>query len=88
MIIKLCPTLEKFVRQRMRRGGYRSADELINTALIMLQSNESTAASATEALRRKIRVGLDQLDRDEHIKFTADNIRRQGRRLLAARHRK
>lgn len=87
MTIKLQPAVERYVKQRVKRGDYRSAGHLISTALTMLESNEAADPKNVERLRRKIHVGLDQLDRGEFIDFTAKDIMREGRRILAARKR-
>ena len=85
MNIKLRPAVEDYVKRRVKRGDYRSANELVDTALTILQTSEATDPGNVARLKREVAVGLARLDRGESVDFTAKAIMKEGRRILAAR---
>lgn len=94
MNISLDPRLEKFVQESVQAGKYDSASDMVNGALAILQCQESLLSSnpaELEELRRKIKIGLDQLDRGEGIHIDAKDlpdyfeiIKQRGRQKLSS----
>jgi antitoxin ParD1/3/4 len=78
MTVELPPQLEAKIRQKIETGPYNTVGDVIEEALTALDERDRL-----HALREKLQVGLDQLDRGEGIPFTAE--RRAASRLGAAR---
>jgi antitoxin ParD1/3/4 len=57
--VSLIPYLEAFVRQAVSSGRYRSASELVRTALRLLEERERGRVDTQERLQREIRQGFD-----------------------------
>jgi antitoxin ParD1/3/4 len=83
MEITLSPGLQRFVEEKVASGEYASVSDVIAGALMLLRE-EDAPLWTDEELRKEIQIGLDQLDRGETAEFTADDIKAEGRRLLAA----
>lgn len=86
MDISLNPKLEQFVEEKVKSGDYASASDMVNGALILLQDHEALLPSnPTEVLelRRKIALGIEQLDRGEGTAWDTEEIKAEGRRRLA-----
>jgi antitoxin ParD1/3/4 len=66
MSVTLTPQAEARIRQKVEAGPYRTPDEVVEEALGLLDERDRRL----DALRAKIRVGLDQLDRGEGIELT------------------
>jgi antitoxin ParD1/3/4 len=67
MNVSLTPELEKLVASKVQSGRYQSASEVIREGLRLLEDQDRLRAAQVEEVRRKIQVGLDQLDRGEGI---------------------
>lgn len=67
MNVSLTPELERWVSERVDRGRYRSASEVIREGLRLLQEREEEHSVRLEALRRELQIGIDQLDRGEGL---------------------
>lgn len=67
MNVSLTAELERWVLERVQRGRYRSASEVVREGLRMLQEREAEHAVRLEALRREVGVGLDELDRGQGV---------------------
>jgi antitoxin ParD1/3/4 len=63
MNVSLTPQLEKFVDERVAKGQYASASEVVRAGLRLLQARET----AREALRRQVAVGLKQARRGKLV---------------------
>ncbi len=63
MNVSLTPQLEKFVHDRVAKGQYASASEVVREGLRLLQARET----AREALRKQIAVGLKQARRGKLV---------------------
>jgi antitoxin ParD1/3/4 len=88
--IGLSPELEEFVDREVASGRYLSREELIADAVLQLHQEREFE----DDLRRKIQVGIDELDRGDVIRIRSDedardffeDIKRRGRdRLNASR---
>jgi putative addiction module CopG family antidote len=59
MIVTLTAEQEKFVTERMSRGGYSSPEEVLNEGLKLIQVKEQYERRLAE-LRRHLQIGVDQ----------------------------
>ncbi len=67
MNVSLTPELEKLVENKVQSGRYQSASEVIREGLRLLDDQDRLRAVQIEEVRRKIQIGIDQLDRGEGI---------------------
>lgn len=67
MNVSLTPELEKFVTQKVESGLYQSASEVIREGLRLLDDHDRLRELHLSEVRKKIQIGLDQLDRGEGI---------------------
>jgi antitoxin ParD1/3/4 len=67
MMIQLSEEREQIVRSLMQDGGFASEDEVIDTALRLLQEHGEQARLAD--LRREIAIGIEEADRGELAPF-------------------
>ncbi len=67
MDVSLTPELEKLINDKIRSGLYSSANEVVSEALRLLYERDQIRERELEAVRAKIKRGVDQLDRGEGI---------------------
>lgn len=67
MNISLTPELERMVDDRVKSGRYASASEVIREGLRLLEEQEQLKQQRLADVRRKIDMGIEQLDRGEGI---------------------
>jgi antitoxin ParD1/3/4 len=67
MNISLTPELERMVDDRVKSGRYASASEVIREGLRLLEEQEQVKQQRLADVRRKIDLGIEQLDRGEGI---------------------
>jgi antitoxin ParD1/3/4 len=67
MMSQLSEEREQIVRSLMQDGGFASEDEVIDTALRLLQEHGEQARLAD--LRREIAIGIEEVDRGELAPF-------------------
>ncbi len=67
MNISLTPELEKLINDKVKRGLYFSASEVVREGLRLLQEQDEVKQRQIEAIRAKIDRGIQQLDRGEGI---------------------
>ena len=67
MNVSLTPELEKLVESKVQSGRYQSASEVIREGLRLLDDQDRLRKAQIEEVRRKIRIGIDQLDKGEGI---------------------
>jgi antitoxin ParD1/3/4 len=65
MNVSLTPELEKLVTQKVQSGLYQSASEVIREGLRLLDDQDRIREVHLNEVRRKIKTGLNQLDRGE-----------------------
>jgi antitoxin ParD1/3/4 len=65
--IALNPELEKLVHEKVQSGLYSSASEVIREALRLLYERDQIRAQELDAVRAKLKRGIEQLDRGEGI---------------------
>lgn len=84
MTIQLPPDIEASIRQKIERGRFPDAGEVVREAMRLLDEHEHRL----DALRAKLQIGLDELDRGEGVEWTpalmarlsreADEMHRRG----------
>ncbi len=67
MNVSLTPELEKLVASKVESGRYQSASEVIREGLRLLEDQDRMREAQLEEVRRKVQLGLDELDRGEGI---------------------
>ncbi|HAA28914.1 MAG TPA: type II toxin-antitoxin system ParD family antitoxin [Cyanobacteria bacterium UBA8553] len=67
MNISLTPEQEQFIQEKINSGKYETADELITEAFRLLEERDKHYEKWVEETRKKVAVGIAQLDRGEGI---------------------
>ena len=67
MNVSLTPELEKLVTRKVESGLYQSASEVIREGLRLLDDHDRLREAQLGEVRKKILIGLDQLNRGEGI---------------------
>jgi putative addiction module CopG family antidote len=87
MEIVLAPEIEEAIRQKVERGDYNSASDMVNVAVSRLLDQEE---EDIEELRQEIAIGLEEFQRGEYqtydrtsLKTLRDEIIENGKKLLA-----
>jgi len=70
MSIRLTEQDEATIREKVETGRYRDAEEVVHTALRLLDNLEGEIAWLNVELQR----GIDQLDRGERVELTPELI--------------
>jgi antitoxin ParD1/3/4 len=70
MAIQLPPDVEERIRQKVQRGDFPDAGEVVREAMRLLDEQERQLAH----LRAALQIGLDQLDRGEGVPFTPELV--------------
>lgn len=65
--MSLTPELEKLIAEKVRKGMYHSASEVVREALRLLQERDEVDRLRRDLIRRQVAEGLEQLDRGEGI---------------------
>lgn len=68
MTITLTDELEELINEKVKSGAYKSADEVVMASLRLLKAQEN----GTEALRREIMLGLDDINEGRFSTYTTD----------------
>lgn len=81
MNVSLTPELEQYVNDKVATGLYTSASEVVREGLRLLFEREQAAALRLDELRRRVAVGLQQLDRGEGVdgEQAFERLRQRGR---------
>jgi len=64
MTVTLTTDQEKFIAERMSRGGYSSPEKIVDEGLKLIRAKEEYQGRLVE-LRREIQMGVDQIKRGE-----------------------
>jgi antitoxin ParD1/3/4 len=64
MTVTLTAEQEKFIAERMNRGGYSSPEKILDEGLKLIRAKEEYQGRLVE-LRQAIQVGMDQIHRGE-----------------------
>lgn len=65
MDIILNPEQEQFIQEKLKSGKYETVDEVIIEAFRLLEERDKHYEQWVEETRKKVTVGLEQLDRGE-----------------------
>jgi antitoxin ParD1/3/4 len=85
MNLELDPSLSQFVSELVASGQFASEADVIREGLTLLRQRSAERMAALEDLRKKIQVGLDEMERGEVAPLDIAAIREEGMRILAAR---
>jgi len=69
MTITLTDELEELINEKIKGGAYKSADEVIMASLRLLSAKEQ----GTEALRREILLGIEDIQQGRFMSCTSDS---------------
>lgn len=83
--VSLTPQLERFVARKVAAGRYGTASEVVREGLRLLEERDRERDARLDEIRRKISVGLEQLQRGEAR--PADEVGGELRRALRRRRR-
>lgn len=72
MHVNLSPEMEGFIKGKVANGFYGNATEVIRDAIRRMQAEESRMAAWQSA----IKLGDDQLDRDEGITYSSETLKK------------
>lgn len=88
MDIRLKPELEKLVQQDVERGPYRTADEFVEHAVVLLHEHETWLAEHAAEIGAKISEGYAAAKRGELIdaEQVRQSLERKKRAWLADKH--
>ncbi len=67
MNFTLKPEQERFIQQKLQSGQYQSVDEVIIAALHLLEERDKTYEEWVIETRKKVEVGLAELEQGEGI---------------------
>ncbi|PCJ39917.1 MAG: type II toxin-antitoxin system ParD family antitoxin [Moraxellaceae bacterium] len=85
MNVSLTPTLESYVKQKVKDGMYNSVSEVVREALRLLSEQDAMQAMKLEALRADINSGVESLNNGEGSTLDMDSIKAKGREMLSAK---
>lgn len=89
MEVSLDPKLEQFAEAQVSSGAYSTFSDVVNEALALLQERQAhdfvddLSDQELAVVRSKIQEGINSLDRGERCEWNAEDIKAEGRRLLA-----
>jgi antitoxin ParD1/3/4 len=85
MNVSLTPEFEKKIEEKIASGLYSSASEVVREALRLLFQADAAREREIDLMNRRIKLGIEQLDRGEGI--PGDEARRRSNRRLSERRR-
>ena len=94
MNVSLTPRLENFIKNKIKKGRYQSASEVVRDALRALEDREQDREQRLADLRKEVAIGLNDIKEgryktytDATLKDLIEDVKREGRRRLATRRR-
>jgi antitoxin ParD1/3/4 len=85
MNISLTPELDRLVQQKVESGLYQTASEVVREGLRLLRERDALREQQLRSLRRRIDLGMKQLDRGQGLPAERAWKEIQGRRKSVAR---
>jgi putative addiction module CopG family antidote len=85
--VTLPPELAAFLNTILQQGRYSSTDEVIASALEILRTHETFVSQDVHELRREAAVGAEDVARGEVEQWNVEELKAEGRRMLAAKRR-
>ena len=74
MEVKLKPSLERRVAERVERGGYESAEALVEQAVEQLIEGDEAEEVCLADILRRVTAANDEINRGEFVEYDASNI--------------
>lgn len=65
MTLELEPDLVKAIDELIRSSGYRSPEDVVRAAILLLKSQDRERREEFDRLRAQIQIGIDQIERGE-----------------------
>jgi len=85
VVISLKEEDQRFLEEAVKSGRYFSESEVVAEALSEFKVREAIRRDKITELRARVQTGIDQADRGEFDGFTAEDVKAEGRKRLAAR---
>jgi putative addiction module CopG family antidote len=76
---------QHFIETAMKTGRYVTESEAVADAISELRFREEEDQTRLAELRAKIRVGIEELDRSDCAEWNVEEVKAEGRALLASR---
>ena len=83
--LQLPADLQEFVEEAVKSGRFSGEEELVCEAPESLRTREEFRQFQLAKLKDKLRAGVADLDEGKVAEWNGEDIKRQGRALLAAR---
>ena len=83
--LQLPSDLQEFVEEAVKSGRFSDEEELVCEALESLRTREEFRQFQLAKLKDKLQAGVADLDAGRVAEWNGEDIKRQGRALLAAR---
>ena len=80
MNVSLTEHLEEFINDKVASGRYTSASEVVREALRLLEEQDRLRQLRIRQLEQDVRAGVAELDRGTSNRFSARNIKAEGRK--------
>jgi antitoxin ParD1/3/4 len=74
MEVTLTRELEELIDEEVTSGRYPTPGEVIREALRIFKGQTEHRDRQLEALRREVRVGIDELERGEYTEYDEDSL--------------
>ena len=75
---------QHFLEEAVKSGRFSSESEVVAEALAEFRVRDAIRHTKLEEFRAKIRAGVEQAERGELVEFSADDVKTEGRKRLAA----
>ena len=85
VLITLKDEDQHFIETAMKTGRYVTESEAVGDALSELRAREEQHQTRLAELRAKIMIGIEELDRGDSAEWNVEEVKAEGRALLASR---
>jgi len=75
---------QHFLEEGVKSGRFSSESEVVAEALAEFRVRDAIRLTKLEEFRAKIRAGVEEAERGEFVEFSADDVKAEGRKRLAA----
>ena len=76
---------QRFIETAMKLGRYVTQSEAVADAISELRAREEQHQARLADLRAKVMIGIEQLDRGDSAEWNLEQVKAEGRALLASR---
>ncbi len=84
MTVSLTPQLETYLKEKVEKGAYSSASEVVQEALQLLEERDMLREQKLDALRADLSQGIASLDAGKGRALDIEAIKSEGRKRLAS----